>query len=27
VDISYTEADSGADATLSFPVTPVNGNG
>jgi hypothetical protein len=27
VDISYTEADSGADATLSFPVTAVNANG
>lgn len=27
VDIDYTEADSGADATLSFPVTPVNANG
>jgi hypothetical protein len=27
VDISYTEADSGQQAVLSFPVTPVGLNG
>jgi hypothetical protein len=27
VDISYTEADSNQDASLSFPVTPASNNG
>jgi hypothetical protein len=27
VDITYTEADSGLPAVLSFPVTPTNVNG